>query len=90
MIPEALDGTRIFITGGTEDLWSDPVGEFKACVAASPVYELLGAKGVGATDMPEPDAELISGEIGYRNHIGGHTDSLDWPTFLKFAAKYFR
>jgi len=23
----------VFITGGTEDLWSDPVGEFKACVA---------------------------------------------------------
>jgi hypothetical protein len=80
----------VFITGGTEDLWSDPVGEFKACVAAGPVYRLLGKKDVGTTEMPEPDQELISGDIGYRNHIGGHTDTLDWPTFFKFAAKYLR
>ncbi|HVZ65542.1 MAG TPA: glycosyl hydrolase 115 family protein [Lacunisphaera sp.] len=79
----------IFVTGGTTDLWSDPIGEFKACVAASPVYELLGRKGVGQTAVPAPDAELISGDIGYRLHAGGHTDLLDWPTFLKFAERYF-
>lgn len=79
----------IFVTGGTTDLWSDPVGEFKACVGAGPVYRLLGKKDVGRTDMPAPDEELISGDIGYRIHAGGHTDALDWPTFLKFADKYF-
>jgi hypothetical protein len=79
----------IFVTGGTTDLWSDPVGEFKACVAAGPVYRLLGKKDVGQTAMPAPDAELISGDIGFRFHAGGHTDALDWPTFLKFADKYF-
>jgi hypothetical protein len=79
----------VFVNGGTQDLWSDPVGEFKACVGAGPVYRLLGKKDVGTTVMPEPDVELISGDIGYREHIGGHTDSLDWPTFLKFADKYF-
>lgn len=79
----------IFVTGGTTDLWSDPVGEFKACVGAGPVYRLLGKKDVGQTEMPVPDQELISGDIGFRNHAGGHTDSLDWPTFLKFAERYF-
>jgi hypothetical protein len=79
----------VFITGGTEDLWSDPAGEFKACVAAGPVYELLGKAGMGITQLPAPDAEIITGDIGFRLHAGGHTDLLDWPTFLKFADKYF-
>jgi hypothetical protein len=32
---------------------------------------------------------VIGGDIGFRLHVGGHTDLLDWPTFLKFADKYF-
>ncbi len=79
----------IFVTGGTTDLWADPLGEFEACVAAGPVYRLLGKKDVGQTEMPAPDVELIAGDIGFRCHAGGHTDTLDWPTFLKFADKYF-
>ncbi|MBK8477946.1 MAG: acetylxylan esterase [Opitutaceae bacterium] len=79
----------IFITGGTEDLWPDPVGMFEACVAAGPVYRLLGQADVGATAMPAPDVALITGDIGFRLHTGGHTDLPDWPAFLQFAGKYF-
>ncbi|MDO7888032.1 glucuronyl esterase domain-containing protein [Hymenobacter cheonanensis] len=80
----------LFVTGGTKgDTWVDPHGEFLACVAASPVYELLGKKGLGSTTMPAPDHELVNGEIAFRLHEGGHTDALDWPTFLEFAGKYF-
>jgi hypothetical protein len=79
----------LFVTGGTTDRWADPHGEFLAAVAASPIYELLGSRGVGATQMPAPDVELISGSLGFRYHEGGHTDTLDWPTFLKFAQKQF-
>jgi hypothetical protein len=78
----------VFITGGTQDLWSDPVGEFKACVAAGPVYRLLGKGDLGTAALPAPDAELVSGEMGFRLHAGGHTDLPDWPTFLRFADKY--
>jgi hypothetical protein len=78
-----------FITGGTRDLWSDPSGEFKACVAAGPVYRLLGKKDLGVTEMPAPDNGLIAGDLAFRLHAGGHTDSLDWPTFLTFAKRYF-
>jgi hypothetical protein len=78
----------VFITGGTQDLWSDPVGEFKACVAAGPVYRLLGKKDMGSAEMPAPDAPLITGDIGFRFHAGGHTDLPDWPTFLGFADRY--
>ncbi|HEY3914674.1 MAG TPA: acetylxylan esterase [Verrucomicrobiae bacterium] len=79
-----------FITGGTEDLWSDPIGEFKACVGAGPVYRLLGKQDLGTTNMPDPDEALVSGELAFREHKGGHTDAPDWPTFLKFAGRYFK
>jgi hypothetical protein len=79
----------VFITGGTQDLWSDPVGEFKACVAAGPVYRLLGKKDMGTSELPAPDAALVAGELGFRMHAGGHTDLPDWPAFLKFADRYF-
>jgi protein-S-isoprenylcysteine O-methyltransferase Ste14 len=78
----------VFIGCGTQDLWSDPVGEFEACVSAGPVYRLLGSKDLGATSLPPPDAEVITGDIGFRMHSGGHTDLLDWPAFLTFADKY--
>jgi hypothetical protein len=78
----------VFITGGTQDLWSDPIGEFKACVAAGPVYLLLGKKALGTTELPAPDAALIAGELAFRLHVGGHTDLPDWPTFLRFADRY--
>jgi hypothetical protein len=78
-----------FITGGTQDLWSDPSGEFKACVAAGPVYRLLGKKDLGVTRMPAPDEGLMAGDLAFRMHAGGHTDALDWPVFLDFAKRYF-
>jgi hypothetical protein len=78
----------ILITGGTQDQWSDPHGEFLAAVGADPVYRLLGKKGLGTAEMPAPDVSLISGELAFRNHNGGHTDSLDWPVFLQFAQRY--
>jgi len=80
----------LFITGGTKDSWGDSHGEFLACVAASPVYKLLKKKGIGTTEMPQPDVALISGDLAFRNHEGGHVDLLDWPTFLQFAQKYFK
>jgi hypothetical protein len=78
----------VFITGGTQDLWSDPVGEFKACVAAGPVYRLLGKKDLGTAELPAPDQALVTGELGFRLHAGGHTDMPDWPGFLRFADRY--
>lgn len=80
----------LFITGGTQDLWADPLGEFKACVAATPVYNLLGKTGITATELPAPDVSLINSDLAFRYHEGGHTDSLDWPVFIEFAKKYFK
>jgi hypothetical protein len=80
----------VFVTGGTEDQWADPHGEFLAMKAAGPVYRLLGKKDLGATEMPAPDHALIDGDLGFRYHIGGHTDLIDWPVFLEFARRQFQ
>ena len=88
----ALSAPRpVFITGGTEDQWADPRGEFLAEVAAGPVYRLLGAKDLGTTELPPLDTPLISGELGFLYHTGAHTIAPgDWKAFLDFAGRYLR
>ncbi len=55
-----------------------------------PVYELLGRKGLGTTAFPPIETALISGDVGFRQHSGGHTDAPNWPTFLQFASRYLK
>ncbi|MGC1299462.1 MAG: acetylxylan esterase, partial [Alloacidobacterium sp.] len=82
----------VFIgAGATEgDGWVDAKGMFLAAVAAGPVYKLLGKKDLGTTEFPPIGSVLISGDIGYRQHTGGHTPLPNWPTFLDFAGHYFK
>jgi hypothetical protein len=80
----------VFITGGTKDSWADPKGEFLACAAAGPVYRLLGKKDMGTSVMPAPDAGLMSGDLAFRLHEGGHTDMPDWPVFIDFAERHWK
>ena len=67
----------------------DAKGMFLAGAAAGPVYELLGKKGLGTSEMPEQETALIDGEVAFRQHGGGHTTGPNWPTFIKFAQRYF-
>jgi hypothetical protein len=81
----------IFVNGGVNDTWTDAYGMYLACVAASPVYELLGKKGIIMKDpKPQVDVAYISGDIGYRYHKEGHIDIPDWPAFFEFASKYIK
>ena len=83
----------VFISCGTRqagDGWVDAKGMFLAGVGAGPVYELLGKKGLGATDMPAVEAGLTDGEVAFRQHSGGHTTGPNWPTFLKYADRYIK
>ena len=88
----ALSAPRpVFITGGTTDQWADPVGMFKAAVAAGPVYRLLGKRDLGTTTLPPLDTPLTAGDLGWHYHTGGHTATLaDWKAFLEFLGKYFQ
>ena len=70
------------------DAWIDPKGSFMAAAAAGPVYRLLGKKDLGTTEFPPIDTAVVDGEIGFKQHTGGHTPEPTWPTFLAFAARY--
>jgi hypothetical protein len=81
----------VLITGGTyQDRGADAEGMFLAAVGAGPVYKLLGKNDLGTTQMPAPNQALIDGDVAFRQHEGGHTDALDWPTFVIFASRYFK
>ncbi len=83
----------VFISCGSpkvEGNWVDDKGQFMAAVAAGPVYRLLGKKDLGTTVFPAMETALIDGDIGFRQHSGGHTTGPNWPTFLMFAEKYFK
>jgi predicted neuraminidase len=88
----ALSAPRpVFVTGGTADQWADPVGMFKAQVAAGPVYRLLGRKDVGRSELPPLDTPVTDGDLGWHYHTGGHSATpADWQAFLAFVAKYFK
>ncbi len=81
----------VFISGGSTaqgDGWVDAKGMFLAAAASGPVYKLLGKKDLGTTEFPPMETALISGDIAFRQHSGGHTPAPNWPTFLEFAGRY--
>ena len=78
----------LLLQTGDTDKWSDPRGEFEAAVAAGPVYELLGKRGLGTDRIPAP-GEPILNDLGYLMHGGGHgTLPADWDVFLTFLDKH--
>jgi hypothetical protein len=82
----------VFISAGSlevEGRWIDAKGMFLAGVGAGPVYRLLGRRDLGTADYPPMETGLVSGEIAFRQHRGGHTAGPNWPAFLTFAARYF-
>jgi lysophospholipase L1-like esterase len=73
--------------------WVDAHGSFMAAVLASPVYELLGAKGLGTpgnylTDPMPPTLTLIGGQLAWRQHEGGHDVTPNWPAFFTWINQY--
>ena len=89
----------IFIGGGAlltdpvyvpGDAWQDAQGMFMAAVAASPVWDLLGAKGLGTSTFPPMGTLIDSGDVAFRQHQYGHTPAPNWPYFIEFADKEFK
>jgi hypothetical protein len=80
----------VFVSAGATngDGWVDAKGMFMAEVGAGPVYRLLGKRDLGTTEFPPIETALIAGDLGFRQHSGGHTSGPNWPTFLEFAERY--
>jgi hypothetical protein len=78
----------VMMDGGTTSTWCDPYGVYLTGKYATPVYELLGVKGLVMNDpKPVVDKAYIDGTVAYRVHKGGHTDAPEWPSFLEFAER---
>lgn len=80
----------LYVCSAQEDQWSDPKGEFLACVAASPVYSLLGKEGFPGKDF-SGSQQPVTGTIGYHIRPGKHAiNQYDWKSFMDFADKFFK
>lgn len=80
----------LLLQTGNTDKWSDPYGEFLAAKAATPVYALLGQKGIEEYSLPSPGKPLMN-RLGYLMHDGGHgIVPADWPVFLDFLDKHLK
>ena len=77
----------VLFTAAADDRWANPAGQFEVLRAATPAYELLGAKGLAADAMPAPDASLAGdGELGYWIRSGKHSMTpADWKIYMDFA-----
>lgn len=79
----------LLINSATEDLWSDPKGEFLGGLGADPVYRLLGTDGISQKEWPEV-GKLLTGRIGYFLRTGKHDVTLeDWQAMVRFADRQF-
>lgn len=80
----------VLYTNATDDLWANPSGQFDMMKRATPVYELLGVKGVEADKMPDT-GKLVDSRLGYWIRAGKHEMNRDdWKTFLAFADKWMK
>ena len=74
--------------------WVDQRGAFMAAVAASPVYRLLGARGLDVTgsyltaQMPPVNQGLLGGQLAWRQDDGGHTDAPNMKYFIAWADRF--
>ncbi|MFZ0663153.1 MAG: acetylxylan esterase [Acidobacteriaceae bacterium] len=71
--------------------WLDQRGSYMATVAASPVWTLLGAKGLGIDEdyrtaqMPPVNHGLLTGRLAWRQDDGGHTDAPNMKYFIRWV-----
>lgn len=81
----------VYVASATEDTWADPRAEFRACVAAAPVWALFGQQGFPVTGFPAPESPLHEGRIGYHLRTGKHDlTEYDWMRYADFADRHWK
>ena len=89
MLVSLLAPRPLLLQTGDTDNWSDPKGEFVAAVAAEPVYELLGKKGLETNEWPAAGGPILN-DLGYYMHSGRHGSlPADFDIFLDFTKMHF-
>lgn len=80
----------VYVASATDDLWSDPKGEFLSVLHAESVYGLFGLAGLGVREMPRPD-HPVGVTLGYHIRTGKHNITpYDWHRYLDFADRHFQ
>ena len=78
----------LLVLSATDDLWSDPHGEFLGAQAADPVYRLLGTEGLAAARWPAP-GQLVASRLGYYLRVGRHdVTPEDWQAMVTYAERH--
>lgn len=87
----AIAPRYVSVHSASQDAWADPVGEQLCCVAASPVWRLLGKKGFAGTEKPaETGADYPDGDIGYYLRDGIHfLGRMDWLKDMAFMRRHW-
>ncbi len=81
----------VYVASATEDAWADPAAEFRATVAATPVWQLFGLTGMTAMAQPAAEQPEQTGHIGYHLRTGKHDlTEYDWEQYMNFADKHLR
>ena len=83
---------RPSLVEGFNSGWFDTKGEYLACQAASPAWELHGLKGLPKHDFPDNfDTCCIGENLGYVRRGGQHGISgWDWKWTMDFADRVFK
>lgn len=81
----------VYVHSGVEDTWADGRGEYLSAYHASPVYKLLGKKGLPSEESPKVGKAIIKSDVGYHIREGGHSiEAFDWNRFIEFASFHLK
>ena len=96
MLLACIAPRAVYVGSADEDLWCDPRGEFLACVAASPVFEMLGVPGLARDGDAaarkaggERGASVImsvAGRMDSRTTIGRNTSIFSTVSWVRLSA----
>jgi hypothetical protein len=82
----------LFLSAGATDGdgWVDAKGSFPRRIRRAASLRVAGQEGdaAGRQSVPADRHRAGRGEVGFKQHTGGHTDAPTWPTFLAFADRF--
>jgi hypothetical protein len=81
----------VYVHSSVGDTRADSRGDYLSAYHASPVYELLGKKGLTSETTPPVGEPITKSDVGYHIREGGHSVELyDWRRFMDFADYHFK
>ena len=82
---------RIYIASADADLWTGPSSQYRACMAASQIWDFYGKlpSFTGPDDYPSAGSYFHEGYIAYHMRSGDHFLSRrDWLGFMAYFKKH--